>query len=339
MELKEIQIKEQWNAFVLECNPNTFLQSWEWGQVQKNDGEKVRYLGAFEGDVQVGAALLITVGAKRGTHLLCPHGPIAKDDEMIRRIIKELAAYAKSIAASEGIVALRIAPLLEVDTQTESFFKELSFRPAPMHVHAELTWVKDISGDEVQIMQDMRKTTRHAVRKAGKEGVTVTVHRDAPALERFWPLYTATKTRHDFVPFPKSFIVSQLEEFKKEGRAFVIIAQYKGEDVAAAIVMQFGTTAFYYHGASKKLPSSVPAAQMLQFEAMKEAKRSGCTQYNFWGIAPDDEPNHPFAGITIFKKGFGGSAINYMHAQDLPLSPKYWILWSVEMYRKWKKGF
>lgn len=339
MEFRELTDKQQWNDFVLGLSPNTFLQSWEWGQVQQRDGEKVRYLGWFENNEQVGVSLLITVKAKRGTYLLCPHGPLGKNETTTHQVIRELAHQASAFAKEDGAVALRIAPLLEVAPSAQQLFADLGFRPAPLHVHAELTWVKDIAGEEDVLLADMRKTTRHAIKKAQQEGVTVEISRDVKALERFWPLYITTKTRHAFTPFSQQFIQSQLEEFMPDGHSFIAIARYNDEDVAAAILFQFGGTVFYYHGASKKLSNAVPAAQLLQWEAMREAKRSGAVRYNFWGIAPDDQPNHPFAGITTFKKGFGGSAIDYMHAQDLPLSLGYWKMWLVDTYRKIRRGF
>jgi len=62
--------------------------------------------------------------------------------------------------------------------------------------------------------------------------------------------------------------------------------------------------------------------------------------YNFWGIAPDgSSPKHPFAGITHFKKGFGGKQIDLLRCQDLPLAPKYYINWGVETLRRLKRGF
>jgi lipid II:glycine glycyltransferase (peptidoglycan interpeptide bridge formation enzyme) len=62
----------------------------------------------------------------------------------------------------------------------------------------------------------------------------------------------------------------------------------------------------------------------LQWEAIKEAKKRGCVLYDFWGyVDPKKEPNHPWAGPTLFKMGFGGNAHEYVKTQDLPLSWKY----------------
>jgi lipid II:glycine glycyltransferase (peptidoglycan interpeptide bridge formation enzyme) len=337
--IKEITDKKTWNDFVLDLKPNTFLQTWEWGQVQKQDGEDVRYAGVFEGDTQIGAALIVIVHARRGRFLLCPHGPLFVKTVDISKYFPELIDYCRALAKQEHAVALRVAPLLETKEENRKLFEQHGFRPAPIHIHAELTWVLDITPPEEHLLQDMRKTTRHAIKKAIKEGITVTVSTSAADIETFWPLYTATRSRHQFVPFSKQFLRTQVEQFGAENRMYMTFAHYKGKCVGAAILMHVGGTVFYHHGASEKLPSSLPAMQLLQWESIKEARRRGAARYNFWGIAPDDEPNHPFAGITVFKKGFGGYAIDYMHAQDLPLALGYWKLWTVEILRKYRRGF
>jgi len=335
--IKEIQNKEEWNSFLLGLNPNTFLHSWEWGQVQQADGENVRYLGIYENDQQVGACLLLTINASRGRHLFIPHGPIFINTDRHHQYLPEIIDYARNLAKEINAVALRISPLLEATQENVEVFKQNGFRDSPMHVHAELTWVLDINKDEQQILDGMRKTTRHAIKKSQETGVEIEITTEPAALDRFMPLYSQTKQRHEFVPYSRELLESQLKEFGTN--AYFVFAKHEDKDIAAGIFFQFGSTVFYYHGASLKTSSKISPAQLLQWESIKEAKRRGASLYNFWGIAPDDQPNHPFAGITIFKKGFGGRAINYMHAQDLPLSPMYWKMWAIDFYRKLKRGF
>jgi len=96
-----------------------------------------------------------------------------------------------------------------------------------------------------------------------------------------------------------------------------------------------GEYAFYHHGASQNTYPKIPTAYAVQWAAIREAKKRGIKLYNFWGIAPDEnDKKHPWAGLTLFKKGFGGYRTNYLHAQDLPLSWKYWISWSIELIRR-----
>lgn len=339
MIIREIQTEGEWNIFLEKIKPNTFLQSWQWGAVQQKAGEKVYCLGFYEGDIQIGAALVIAASARRGNFLLCPHGPVCVDEKTVLSNLPVFTDYLKKIAKQHKAVAIRLAPLLLDTPDNEKAFTSLGYRSAPLHIHAELTWMLDISKPEDILLSEMRKTTRHAIKKADEVGVKIEIVRDANALKRFWPLYQSTTVRHGFIPFSKEFIKQQLIEFSAKDQMFVVIASHEGRDLAGAVLIHMGTTVFYYHGASKKVPSSIPAAQALQWAAIKEAKKRGATSYNFWGIAPEERPKHPFAGITVFKKGFGGYALPYLHAQDLPTSLLYWKLWAVEMYRKYKRGF
>ena len=338
--ITEVTTQEVWDEFVLPCAPNTFLHSWEWGQSQKADGESVKYLGIFDEDAkQIGAALVLTIFAKRGTHYLIPHGPILKDEADAAAVLRELRDYLQAQAAHEKVVALRVAPLLLNSPETLAMFKGLGFHPAPLHVHAELTWVRDLPDSDDALLADMRKTTRHAITKAHNQGVQTSILPASEILDRFWPLYKRTSERHSFVLYPRQLIKEQLHTFGAHDRVYGVLAQYQNADVAAAIVFQYGETCFYYHGASEVVPKVSPA-QALQFAAMREARRRGATRYNFWGIAPPGQPKHPFTGITTFKQGFGGYAIDYTHAQDYPLhTVGYTKLWLIESFRRWRRGF
>lgn len=336
MEIREVTNAVAWNSWLLAKKPNTFLQSWEWGQVQAASGERVKYLGLFDAGKQIGAALIITVNARRGRFLLVPHLLLPHPRSLA---LGAVVAYGRTLARKTGAVALRIAPLVETTAENVALFRSQGFRPAPLHVHTELTWMLDITPREEQLLAGMRKTTRQAIKKAQLAGVVVSIDDTGVAVERFLPLYRATEQRHGFVRFPDEQIRAQVTLLAVSKRVLIVIARHGGRDVAGAIMVQFGPTVFYHHGASLKLPSNVPAAQLLQWEAIREAKRRGATKYNFWGVASDNQPYHPFAGITVFKKGFGGYAIDYMHAQDLPLSLIYWKLWAVDMVRKWQRGF
>lgn len=350
-----VEDQATWNSFLLKHNFNTFLHSWQWGELQQQAGENVRYLGIFErnsppgrGGVggggsekgsQIGAALLITVNAKRGRFILCPHGPLFIHDELITKYLALTIEEIKKYAQQDSAVAIRLAPLLVSTSENNQLFKQLDFRPAPLHVHTELTWMLDITPDEKTLLKNMRKTTRQAIKKAEQQNISIEITTDPKNIKRFWPLYTTTSQRHKFVPFGKKFLADQLRIFSESNNCYTVFARRQNHDIAAAIFVHFGNTVFYHHGASLPLQPPLPAAQLLQWASIQEAKKRGATHYNFWGIAPENQPNHPFAGITIFKKGFGGYAVDYMHAQDLPLSLQYWKLWAIEQWRKSRRGF
>lgn len=337
--IRPVTKRDQWNNFLLTRSPNTFLQSYEWGELQQHMGEGVRYLGLFDNTTQIGAALVLTVNARRGRHWLIPHGPLMVDEERLSEALTALVMYLQEYAADDKSVALRIAPLMPTTPERIASLHSFGFRPAPLHVHTELTWMLDIARDDETLLRGMRKTTRHAIQKAKDAGVTTSTVTAEEGLKRFLPLYVQTKLRHGFVPFPTHYLEAQVRFFSAQNLTYVTIAHHAGKDVAGSLVMQFGSTAFYHHGASLKLPSNIPASHALQWHNIQEAKKRGATRYNFWGIAPEGDATHPFGGITVFKKGFGGYAQDYVHAHDLPLSSRYWLLWGVDRFRKWKRGF
>jgi lipid II:glycine glycyltransferase (peptidoglycan interpeptide bridge formation enzyme) len=56
----------------------------------------------------------------------------------------------------------------------------------------------------------------------------------------------------------------------------------------------------------------------LQWQAIRDAKASGCTVYDLFGIPPDASPGHPMAGLYLFKTGFGGRIVHRPGSWDYP---------------------
>ena len=110
------------------------------------------------------------------------------------------------------------------------------------------------------------------------------------------------------------------------GFAELALAEYAGEVLAAHIVISFGETATYVHGASSSKSREVMAPHLLQWKTIKRAQEKGFKKYDFFGVAPHSakasrgtDASHPWAGITRFKLGFGGRREDYIGAYDLVL--------------------
>ncbi len=80
------------------------------------------------------------------------------------------------------------------------------------------------------------------------------------------------------------------------------------------------------------------APHLVQWRIIEAAQARGCTQYDLWGIAPAGAPDHPWAGFSVFKRGFGGREIRYMHAHDLSLKSHYLLVHLVETLRRRRRG-
>lgn len=330
--------REVWDAFVQRQPHYSFLHSWEWGDFNVRQGEGVTRLGMYAGGELLGVALLLEVRARRGPFLFCPHGPLVD-----WRQAGEAKAFVEHIlerGRRAGAWFVRFSPLIPAaETEWQRPLRALGFRPAPIHMHAEETWLLDISPDEETLLMGCRKTQRNLIRRAAKEGVEIIQSERVEDLDIFDDLYADTASRHDFVPYSSRYLRLEFEAFRARDRVRLFFARYQGEYISGAMILYYGKTAFYHHGASSARHAKVPGAYRLQWESILEAKRRGCTTYNFWGIAPENRPDHPWNGLTFFKQGFGGYRIDYLHAQDRVLSPLYWITYWIETRRRKKRGF
>lgn len=327
MEVREINNKDIWEGFLLENKEKTFLDSWNWGEFQKSIEEKIWRLGVYDKELKA-VALVVKVKAKRGTFLFIPHGPIGE-----KNILPVLIEELKKIAKKEKACFIRIASLW-TDARP---FKDLGFKHAPIHMHPELTWELDITPEEEEILMGMRKTTRYLIRQGEKDkNIEIIKSSNINDLEKFNCLYEKTALRHHFFPFSLDYLKKQFSCFNQDNQILIFLGKYKGEIISSAIMVFWQNTGFYHHGAS--LTSKAPVSYLMQWEAIKEAKNRGCRKYNFWGIAPEGRKNHPWAGLSLFKKGFGGYAKQYIRTQDLPLSMRYWFTNLFERFRRIKRG-
>ena len=253
-------------------------------------------------------------------------------------------------------------------------FKDLGFRDAPIHMHPESTWELDIRPSEDELLMNMRKTTRYLIRQAQKnkdiEIIQTPAFAEASAfgrrsrlrptksagkqnledVEKFNQLYQDTKTRHHFTPFSLNYLKNEFLSFTPDNQPIrqaqgchevqisIFFVKYKNEIISSAMIIFWQGIGFYHQGASSQKYSKIPVSYLLQWEAIKEAKKRGCKIYNFWGIAPSFKKRHPWYGLSLFKMGFGGYKKEYVKTQDLVLSPKYWINFIIERLRKTKRG-
>ena len=89
-----------------------FLQTASWGKVHEIDGFKVRYLGLFDDDEQIGSAMVVIRNAKRGRYMEIPAGPVLDWDGPIKPI-KFFVDELKRVANEEKCVFVRIRPNID----------------------------------------------------------------------------------------------------------------------------------------------------------------------------------------------------------------------------------
>ncbi|MCK5465967.1 peptidoglycan bridge formation glycyltransferase FemA/FemB family protein [Candidatus Parcubacteria bacterium] len=341
MRIKEITNKSQWEEFILQNKESTFLHSWNWGEFNKNTDEKIWRVGVFDNEKLIAVALIIKVKAKRGSFLFVPQGPIISQELKVesQKLMEEIFSYLKNLGKKEKVGFVRISPVLENNDENLNIFKSCGFRNAPIHMmHPEITWLLDITKSEEEILKEMRKTHRNLIRRAGKDSVEIIQSAEEKYLKTFYDIHMETVKRHKFVPFSYDYIKSEIEAFKNDDQISIFSAKYKNKIISSAIIVFFGNRAFYHHGSSLSEYNKIPSSYLILWEAIKEAKKRNKEIFNFYGIV-ENKPKHPWAGLSKFKKGFGGYKKELVHCQDMPLNKKYLIAWLIETGRKIKRGY
>lgn len=338
MDIFEIKDKKQWDTFILnkEIVFFPFFQSWQWGEVQKRIGYRIWRIGTFEDKKLVAVCQIVDISAKRGHYLHLRHGPVLLPFN--KEVFRVITAYVRNLAKQKSASFVRMSPVVPKEYVDFSSLRQMGFRDAPIHnMDAEICWVLDITKSEEEILKEMRKTHRYLIRKAQSMDIEIVRTRKSSDINSFLNLYSALSLRKHFVPHRG--VREEFEEFAKGNQELLFLAKHKGKVISGALVAFVGNSAIYRHGASDASHRDIPASHLLQWEAILEAKKRKKTLYNFWGIAPTDQPSHPWQGLTLFKTGFGGRKLEFLHAQDLPLSPWYLKTYAIEALAKWMKGY
>lgn len=118
-----------------------------------------------------------------------------------------------------------------------------------------------------------------------------------------------------------------------QGQAVPLIAEVQGEAIAAIIIYRFGKSAYYLYGMSREQQRETMPNYLLQWEAIRWAKTSGCSTYDFWGAPHEIETVDSMYGVYRFKLGFGAQLVRTPGAWDYPLKPGVYRLYTAFMPR------
>ncbi len=342
---KEIQDRINWDTFVenydlLETGiaKTTFTQSSAWGDFQEKLGFETYRFGIYSSNKLIGVGLGIIINAKRGKYIYFRNGPIIDWDN--RNLVDQTIQHLKSYAKEKGLWFIRMSPLVEKHSTGSNIIKEYNFPKFAMNdVEALDTWIMNISDSEENVKASIKKKTRYYINKAQKDGVKTLVTTDSKHIDDFYKIYEDTVARHKWTSYTKAYILNEFKAFSKNDQATLILMKYKNKIIGGGFFIHYGNQSFYQYGATLSEYSTIPAAYLMIWEAIRESKLRGKKFFNFWGIAPSDSLNHPWSGLTMFKKKFPGFEQKWLPAHDIPVSNLYWLTNLYDRYDKKRKGY
>ncbi len=324
MEIRTVVDKNEWDDFVVSHPESNFLHSWQWGEFHLSRGRTVIRRGVYVGGKLEGVYEGVVERARRGTHLSIAGGPIVdwSNDDVVQMLCDDM----KQQGQEHNCVFVRVRPQLERSDESMELFERLDFHRAPMYLSVEHAGVLDLTKNEEELLKGMRQRLRRALRKAQKNDITVETSTDPEAITEFYKIQLQTAGRHQFVAFSEDFLKKQFAAFAETGNAVLYTARYEGEVLAQNFMIFYGNEASYHYGVSTELGTKLSGAPLLHIQAMRDARERGITRYNFWGIVEEDDTNHRFYGVSVFKRGFGVDELKYVPAHDLILKPGQYAL-------------
>ena len=321
-----------WDSFVLAHGGN-FLQSWGWGEFQKALGRQVARISLEKNDEGASSTvqlLAITHELRFGVrYVSIPRGPIFSgepDATALRTVVLDVMAREHAQFAKLEFPFLHDTQKDFVATLVRTGFLRGSHRE-PVD-----TTIVNLAENESALLACMHPKTRYNIHVAERHGVTVreVVCKDdeqiAGEVEKFWDILSETANRDNFSTHPQQYYETMMQVFgvtEKGLRVRLVFAELDGEVLAGGVFAEYGDTLTYLHGASRSDHREYMAPYALHWRVMLSAKSRGCTKYDLWGVAPADQPTHPWAGISRFKHGFGGTRAQYEGAWELPRS-RFW---------------
>jgi lipid II:glycine glycyltransferase (peptidoglycan interpeptide bridge formation enzyme) len=330
-----------WDAFVAASPTGSFLQSWRWGEFQEAAGFSVRRVLIGEHpETPHAACLLIERPLPFGERsVYAPWGPVlAGGSHRWEETLRTLRTWA---AEHLHPVYIRVEPKIPPTDHHRAALEDAGFVLLDRAVQPMNTRILDVRHSEDDLLRQMHSKTRYNIRVAIRHGVRVEDRSSPEGIRTFLALAREVEGRGQFRYHPASYYETMLRVLTAGDMFHLLVAVHNGVPLAAAIFTTFGGTFTYAHGASTSRKAHVMASHLLHWEAIRRARACGAKYYDFFGIAPArittrslgggpaGDARHPWAGITRFKKGFGGTEEHYLGIADTVLDPVKYRVYTV----------
>lgn len=303
----------RWDIFLQQIPRSHYLQSSLWTQVNQKFGWRcVRATVEQDGQIVAGFQMLLRSMPFLGNIGYVPRGPVLAEDDpsLVELIVQQLYR----VARSEKAILFKVQPPYNGAALAEYLSQE-KFWPSHSHADNVATVLIDLTLDETQLMNNMKKSLRKGIRRAERKGVAIRQGTEQD-LSAFFRILQHTSQRGDFAIHSEAYYREIWQKFAPADRAALFVAECEGEAVAALLLILFGNTAFARFGGWNGRYAKYEPNSLLRWTAICWAKAHGYSWYDFMGIDEklaravlQGQATHDLkevGGYTAFKLGFGG---------------------------------
>ncbi len=282
-----------------------------------------------------------------------PMAPELVSDENTESYAKKIKTLCENLKnfLPKNTMCIRIDPPLdfytleERDSFTKAFLdkaKEISLKvkKSKVDVQPPDTTILSLKKSEDELLASMKSKWRYNIRLAQKKGVEILkIEPSSPDFEKYFEeffILFETTSKRDKVSFHgKDYYLDLLKRSAEAQQKSVsspkvnlYLAKHENDYLAGIITLFCDFEAVYLYGASGNIKRNFMSTYLLQWTAICDAKKKGCPVYDFYGMPPVEDPNHPMHGLYLFKTGFGGEIVHRPGSFDFILNKTDYTLYS-----------
>ncbi len=294
------------------------LQSWEWGEARKKMNIEVLRLAEYT-NKQITNVYQLTLHPIPYTQFKI--GYLPRSVFPSKKTLEFITDYCKK----NNVIFVKIEPYEDKskikDQRSKLQIKNQKLIKSTHPLFPEWTQIIDVTKSEDELLKSMHPKTRYNIRLAQKKGVVVKEMSNEKGFEIFSRLYFDTCKRQKYYGHTPRYHKIVWEALKKD-IAHILIAFYNETPIATYELFHFKDVLYYPYGGTSTEYRNVMAPNLLMWEAILLGKKLGAKYFDMWGsLPPQYNQNHPWAGFTRFKEGYGGEFVQFVGSYDLVINP------------------
>ena len=293
---------------------SSFLQSSEWQKLQESlERETLR----------IQEELVVLHQLRFGKqYAYMPRGPKSFSESSL----KDIAVMIKE--KTQNTVFLRVEPMKEYSREDAEKLRSAGFRKIEA-VQPEETLFLDLRKGEDELLSGMKHNTRYAIRAAERREVKIQCYETGEEKKKhfgeFWKLFEETNKHHDLDAYGKRYYEA-VAGLEGECRSELFVAYVGEKPISAALVLYYRKMATYLFAASAQGFGKYNAPSLLLWRIIKKAQKRGEEALDLWGAS---DTKKEWAGLTAFKKGFGGAPVKFLGTWDYVFGKTWYLVYKV----------
>jgi len=322
------ETKIKLTEFVNHCNGTHYRQLPAWLEVLDYDQCRFFISRTRRGDI-VASSIYRVLQSRIPLYSAgeIARGPIAISNEHLAQHLDDILQFVK-----QDICTLFVNPFVADDDalQVEEKLVNLGFHATTESGYYTHTLSANIRSSAAEQWRGLRRSTRTAINKARKCGLSVRLESESQAYGNFSRSYSKFARARGIITLSPDISAGIFTHFvdKQASNAFLLSAIVENSTVGQILLMKCCSQLIYEWGwtATASIEQKLPIMHPLLWDAINIARSENCTALDLGGYWMDRDNSDP---INQFKLGFSKKIVRYCGQFEYVFSPNVQRLRSV----------